>query len=123
MDLRRERLHGEFLHRHRMLLRAATDLSDGGLALAAFEMAHRCGCGVTLATDDPAFLFGEDQARYLLAVPPDAVAPLLAAGTAEDVPVREVGRFGGDSVRFGDMAASFAALDEFYRTAFEKAVA
>ncbi len=51
VDLAAERLHGEFLRANRALLRAATDLSDGGLALAAFEMAEGAGLGVTLDTE------------------------------------------------------------------------
>ncbi len=59
--------NGEFLLANRKLIRAATDLSDGGLALAAFEMAEAAGLGVTLDAGDTGALFGEDQARYLVA--------------------------------------------------------
>ena len=41
VDLDAERRNGEFLRANRICaLGAATDLSDGGLALAAFEMAE-----------------------------------------------------------------------------------
>jgi phosphoribosylformylglycinamidine synthase subunit PurL len=50
VDLEAERRHGEFVRANRRLIRAATDLSDGGLALAAFEMAEGAGLGVALCT-------------------------------------------------------------------------
>ncbi|MDX5350088.1 MAG: phosphoribosylformylglycinamidine synthase subunit PurL, partial [Paracoccaceae bacterium] len=80
VDLAAERAHGEFVRAQRGLIRACTDLSDGGLALAAFEMAEGAGIGLALDSADVAQLFGEDQARYLLAVAPGDVEALVAAG-------------------------------------------
>jgi phosphoribosylformylglycinamidine synthase subunit PurL len=45
VDLEAERRNGDFLLANRALVTAATDLSDGGLALAAFEMAEAAGLG------------------------------------------------------------------------------
>ncbi|WP_286789426.1 AIR synthase-related protein, partial [Thioclava sp. UBA3469] len=64
VDLDVEKRNGEFLRENRALVKGASDLSDGGLALAAFEMAEEAGLGVTLEADDIATLFGEDQGRY-----------------------------------------------------------
>ena len=55
------------------------DVSDGGLLVAIAEMALAGGLGVELdAIPAPlpphALWFGEDQARYLLAVAPEDVA-------------------------------------------------
>ncbi|MFZ5709104.1 MAG: phosphoribosylformylglycinamidine synthase subunit PurL [Pseudomonadota bacterium] len=122
VDLAAERRNGDFLLAQRGHVAAAADLSDGGLALAAFEMAAGAGMGVTLDAGDVASLFGEDQARYLIAATPEDAAALVAAGRAAGVPVTPVGRFGGDSVRLGASAASFADLDALYRTAFERAL-
>jgi len=121
VDLAAEKAHGDFIRANRAHIRACTDLGDGGLALAAFEMAEGAGLGVTLDTADIATLFGEDQARYLIATA-DAEA-LVAAGKAAGVPVAVVGRFGGDAVSFGGDAAPLAALSDLYRGAFAKAVA
>ena len=50
VDLAAERKHGEFIRAHGKLFTAATDLSDGGLALAAFELAEAArAAGVSLA--------------------------------------------------------------------------
>ncbi|OYU37647.1 MAG: phosphoribosylformylglycinamidine synthase II [Pseudorhodobacter sp. PARRP1] len=122
VDLAAERASGDFILANRKVLRACTDLADGGLALAAFEMAEGAGLGVTLNAGDVAALFGEDQARYLVAVAAADVAALEAAGKAAGAPVARVGVFGGDVVDFGADRASLAELSNLYRGAFEKAV-
>ncbi len=120
VDLVAERRNGEFLRANRRLVKAATDLSDGGLALAAFEMAEGAGLGLALESTATGFLFGEDQARYLVACAPDRAQALIAA--AGDVPVAVVGRFGGDRVTFGSVSAPLAELSALYRGAFAATV-
>lgn len=122
VDLAAERRNGEFLRAQRKLVRAATDLSDGGLALAAFEMAEAAGLGVRIDAGETAFLFGEDQARYLVAVGQTDLAALSAAAKAAGVPVALVGQFGGDRIAFGTASAPLADLSRLYRTAFEAAL-
>jgi phosphoribosylformylglycinamidine synthase len=122
VDLAAERRHGEFLRAHRGLVRAATDLSDGGLALAAFEMAEGAGLGVKIDSGETAFLFGEDQARYLVAVAAGDLAALQAAARAAGVMLALVGQFGGTELRLGSEAAPMADLSRLYRTAFAATV-
>jgi phosphoribosylformylglycinamidine synthase subunit PurL len=122
VDLAAERKHGQFLRANRKTLRAATDLSDGGLALAAFEMAEAAGLGIALDSAEIAQLFGEDQARYLVACDAAGAEALLSAAQAAGVPVAQVGRFGGTDVIFGDDSAPLADLSKLYRTAFAKAI-
>ena len=123
VDLEAERRNGDFLRANASSVNAATDLSDGGLALAAFEMADAAGLGITLDEGEVAQLFGEDQARYLIAC--DAVqaeALTKAAGNA-GVPIVQVGCFGGDDVTFGDSSAPLDTLSHLFRSSFQKAVA
>ena len=120
IDLDAERRHGEFLRAHREWITAATDLSDGGLALAAFEMAEAAGIGVSLDDDDTAMLFGEDQARYLLSCGFDAAEALMVAAGQAGIPIAAVGRFGGDTVRIGRAEAPLAELSALYRRSFEE---
>ncbi len=122
VDLEAERRHGEFLRENRALLAGATDLSDGGLALAAFEMAEAAGMGVTLDADDPAILFGEDQARYLVACDFDCAEALMVAAGQAGVPLATVGRFGGTTVRLGSAEAPLAELSALHRSAFARAI-
>ena len=122
VDLAAERKHGDFVRASRGMIRACTDLSDGGLALTAFEMAEAAGLGLTLEAGETAQLFGEDQARYLLAVAPADLAVLVQAAKAAGVPVASVGSFGGSAVTFGADTALLADLSRLYRSAFAAAV-
>ena len=122
VDLAAERRNGDFLRANREHLRAATDLSDGGLALAAFEMAEGAGIGLRLDTGDIAQLFGEDQARYLVACSPAQAEALLKAAEAAGIPAQEVGQFGGTAVQMGDDAGDLAELSDLYRRAFSDAI-
>lgn len=122
VDLKRERRHGIFLRNNRKLITAATDLGDGGLALAAFEMAIAGEIGVHLQIATTPELFGEDQARYLLSCSFDNAESLMVAAAAKKIPLTTVGRFGGDQISFGDASAPMADLAELYRSAFASAV-
>jgi phosphoribosylformylglycinamidine synthase len=122
VDLIAEKRNGDFLRANAGIVLAASDLSDGGLALAAFEMAEAAGLGLTLDAGDIPTLFGEDQARYLLAVSPLAAETLEAAALTTGVPVTRVGTFGGTAVTFGTDSAPLAELSALYRSAFAKAV-
>jgi phosphoribosylformylglycinamidine synthase len=110
VDLEAERRNGEFILENRALIRACTDLSDGGLALAAFELAAGGGVGVVLDEADTGALFGEDQGRYLIACNFDQAEGLMIAAGRAGVPIRTVGRFTGDTVRLGPAQAPLADL-------------
>lgn len=122
VDLADERKHGEFIRANGRVLKAAADLTDGGLALAAFEMAEAAGIGVQLDSSDIAQLFGEDQGRYLVACDEAGAEALEAAAQAAGVPLDRVGIFGGDTVALGADTAPLADLSTLYRTAFAAAV-
>jgi len=100
-----EKLNGDYV---RQLIRgrrvkAVHDLSDGGLAVAACEMAFGSGQGVSLSsstgTERHGWLFGEDQARYLLAVEENSVNPVLATAKAKGITAQVVGKVGGDRIK------------------------
>ncbi len=122
VDLEAERRHGEFIRANHELIRACTDISDGGLALAAFEMAEAAGIGVTLDSEDIPALFGEDQARYLIACNFDQAEALMVVAGQAGLTLATVGRFGGEHVTFGGASAPLAELAEIYRTSFAAAV-
>jgi phosphoribosylformylglycinamidine synthase len=122
VDLAAKRAAGEFVLANRAWIGACTDLSDGGLALAAFEMAEAAGLGVTLDSAEMGTLFGEDQGRYLLACGFDAAEALMVAAGQAGVALETMGRFGGDEVVFGGARAPREALGALYRSAFAEAV-
>jgi phosphoribosylformylglycinamidine synthase subunit PurL len=122
VDLTDEKRHGDFIRAHGAAFHACTDLSDGGLALAAFEMAEGADLGLTLTSGDVAQLFGEDQARYLVALPATAAATVLAKAAALGLPAAIVGGFGGSAVNLGTETRPLADLSMLYRSAFAAAV-
>ncbi|MEP4195778.1 MAG: phosphoribosylformylglycinamidine synthase subunit PurL [Aliishimia sp.] len=124
VDLDAEKRNGDFIRANRENIKACTDLSDGGLALAAFELAEAAGIGVWLDMDDTPTLFGEDQGRYLIACNFDQAEALMVAAGPAGVSIQSVGKFTGDTVWFASSAsAPISELSEIYRTSFEAAVA
>ncbi len=115
-DLASERRNGDFVRAEIAAghVAACHDLSDGGLLVAIAEMAIAGECGAAMNPIPPdivshAWLFGEDQARYLVEVPEPG--PVLAAARAAGVPARVVGRVGGVELTLpGAGAISIAAL-------------
>ena len=123
VDLAAEKRNGDFIRANRELIKACTDLSDGGLALAAFELAEAAGVGLQLDAATTEMLFGEDQARYLVACNFDQAEALMMAAGQAAVPISFVGRFTGDTLRIGTSEASMSELSELYRSSFAAAVA
>jgi phosphoribosylformylglycinamidine synthase len=123
VDLVAERANGDFIRANAEWIDACTDIADGGLALAAFEMAETAGVGVLLDSADTPTLFGEDQARYLIATSFDKAEALMIAAGQAGVTITSVGRFTGDTVKMGGSEASLAELSQVFRTGFAASVA
>lgn len=110
VDLTAERRNGELV---RALIRngqvsACHDISDGGLLLALAEMSMAATKGMTVTLKDQrgpahALLFGEDQARYVLAVPADIADFVEASAESAGVPFRKLGKAGGDRLLVDDL--------------------
>lgn len=123
VNLDEERKNGEFIRDNRDWIKACTDLADGGLALAAFEMAEAAGVGVQIDMDDTPTLFGEDQARYLVACNFDQAEALMINAAKAGVSISSVGKFTGDTVKFGNSEAALEELSATFRSSFAAAVA
>lgn len=101
VDLTVEKRNGDFVREtiRKGHAQAVHDLSDGGLACAAADMAMAAGVGIKLAYtgDLPVFawMFGEDQGRYLIAADAAAAEAIRANAKDADVPVEVVGLAGG----------------------------
>jgi len=117
VDLAAERRNGDFVRGliHDGLARHCHDLSDGGLLVALAEMALASGIGCDVAlpagADANGFWYGEDQARYLLSLPPAAAEAALGRATAAGVPALQIGVVGGIALTLaGGDHISLAAL-------------
>ena len=82
---------------------ACHDLSDGGLGIALAEMAMAGNRGATIQMRAPqdhahGWLFGEEQARYLVTCKEEHVQEILAEGAALKIEVCPIGLVGGDAL-------------------------
>ncbi len=103
VDLAAERRNGDFVRGliGDGLARACHDVSDGGLLVAVAEMALAGNIGASVGTPENgppahAYLFGEDQARYVVEIASDEVGRVLAAASDAGVAARVIGQSGGD---------------------------
>ena len=117
VDLAAEKAHGDFvrIRINEGRLSAVHDVSDGGLAVALTEMALAGNLGATIAVPDGsaphAWLFGEDQARYVVTASPEEAETIVWHASAQGLPCRRIGATGGDALTFGhDPAIPLADL-------------
>ncbi len=107
VDLTVERTNGDFV-RARILsgeVRACHDVSDGGVLVALAEMTMVNGVGARVYSHPReipghAFWFGEDQGRYLVAVPDSA--SFIRAAEAAGVPAMRIATSGGGDLTLPD---------------------
>lgn len=110
VDLEMERRAGIFV---RGLIasgqvRVCHDLSDGGLACALAELALVSDIGIALLPRSAASIgwyFGEDQARYLIAIAPDQEGEISEAAWAAGLTIEAIAIAGGCEIAFGESDA------------------
>jgi phosphoribosylformylglycinamidine synthase len=110
VDLFTERRNGDFV---RSAIRngqvsACHDISSGGLAMALAEMAMSSGKGLNVTLSEGkgaahALLFGEDQARYVIAVKADVANFVCANAEGAGVPFRRLGSVSGENLVVDDL--------------------
>jgi len=117
VDLKAEKAAGEFIRSAiaRNLVTAVHDVSDGGLIVAAAEMALAGGIGLQIEGEwfdgnAAARLFGEDQGRYLVAT--DRPEALVEAAEAAGLDAAYFGRTGGDALAEDVGSSLCVRLDE-----------
>ena len=105
VDLAMEKRNGDFVRGLITSRRAHAchDVSDGGVMVAVAEMALAADLGVELSLhpdveDVHAFLFGEDQARYLISVGDNDLNAILTTAEDRRVPCIRIGRVGGEAL-------------------------
>ena len=128
VDMANEKRLAEFFHGNE-LLTAAHDLSEGGLAVAAFEMAKRAGAtadgaglGLNLdltAVHEDEFVaaFSESASRVLVATTADRTDQVLARAGELGIPAAIVGEttetgaltLGGESVAISQLVSAWSA--------------
>lgn len=103
VDLTHERKVGDFVRGliQKGSVTACHDVSDGGLMIALTEMAMASGIGFEITCDPGprhAYLFGEDQGRYIVTVKENDVSAVTGAADKADVSARILGFTNGDTI-------------------------
>ncbi len=120
VDLEEEKKNGEFIRDaiDKGLISASHDIADGGIlvALAEMSISSNIGASIMLHRDqvEPhAYLFGEDQGRYIITT--DDSDALLGLAAITHVHIAKFGKTGGDGLHIsGGETISLAAIRETY---------
>ncbi|MEP3278156.1 MAG: phosphoribosylformylglycinamidine synthase subunit PurL [Stappiaceae bacterium] len=123
VDLVREKKNGDFVSAliRQGLVKSCHDISEGGLAICLAEMTLNgdIGCTITVPDADHSLLFGEDQARYVLAVPAADTGTVLETAVKSGVSVKSIGKTSGTDLTVeGVLSISIAKLRETHETWF-----
>ena len=109
VDLAVERKNGDFVRSLIEQGRITTchDISGGGLGVALAEMSMASGIGVSINVPENSpvlhgWLFGEDQARYIIAT--NEADTVLSDAKAADVIAEKIGKTGGKQLTVGEQA-------------------
>lgn len=119
VNLAQEKETGLFIREHTSLIEACSDLSDGGLIMAMFEMANNAKLGFKMSQQKNELLFGEDQGRYLIGVPEFKGRKLINLANNQSIPIKVVGEFTNDIVQIGENVTSIKELNSLYKNSFE----
>jgi len=112
VDLETEKRNGDFVRGliEQGKVDTVHDLSDGGLLVALAEMAMPRKIGAEIGDHPIPILYGEDQARYVLAVPKAEADHVLSAAKSAGVPAVLLGATGGDKIKVGNAGLTLAEL-------------
>jgi phosphoribosylformylglycinamidine synthase len=125
VDLAVERRNGDFVRGliENGEINACHDVSDGGLAVALADMALAGNRGIEITAEtllekglaEHAWLFGEDQGRYVLSCPAEFADQLISRAAEADVPAKAVGIVAGKALKLtSDCSISLATLKDAF---------
>ncbi|MGR6469254.1 phosphoribosylformylglycinamidine synthase subunit PurL [Rhizobium sp. PAMB 3182] len=110
VDLVAEKRNGDFIRSaiRNGQITACHDISSGGLAIALAEMAIKSDKGAKVSLEESrgpahALLFGEDQGRYVIAVPADLANFVCASAEGSGIFFRRIGTVEGTSLVVDDL--------------------
>jgi phosphoribosylformylglycinamidine synthase len=125
VDLAVERRNGDFVRQliEARRIRTCHDISDGGLLVAVAEMSlaalaegRELGAKIDIPKSEcplHAWLFGEDQARYIISAGAAQAKTIIDDATKANIPIYSIGLSGGATLTLGGTDA--ISLDELQR--------
>ncbi len=130
VDLIEERKNAEFVRDliESHLVSACHDVSDGGLLVALFEMCSKeLGCDIDIAElmsnndlDKNAICFGEDQARYIVAVDHVVASDLKKRAEKRGIKIYKIGTVKKEKISFDGSEIEVSELIKLNEMVFEK---
>ena len=89
------------------IIKSAHDVSDGGVAVNIIESCISGGIGASINEEIinrwDAALFGETQSKIIVSISPNDINELTILANQNSVPIKSVGKVGGDSVIFSNL--------------------
>ena len=130
VDLKAERQAGEFVRKiiRETPVTAVHDIADGGILVAAAEMALACGEGLALTTPvkdrRAAYWFGEDQGRYLVSIAAEEADSLVLKASMAGIQATRLGIFGGEDIILdGEDTLSLSSLSQLHENTLPELMA
>ena len=111
----------EFLLAGHHLFDAAHDLSLGGLAASIVEMSLHNEIGAEINLDNLSEeLLSETPGRVLITLSSEHVPAVTELAQSKNIQMRKLGKTGGNSLKFNDVAISLEELSEAFRSTFQR---
>ena len=130
VDLLTEKKHGEFVRDliGSSVINACHDISDGGLLVNLFEMcSEKLGCDLNIselkketALEENQILFGEDQARYIVALDSSKADEFKKMAAKNEIPVFKIGAVAQEKIHLNSCEVLVKDLIQANEAVFEK---
>ena len=100
-------------------IKAAHDVSDGGILLAIAEMVIAGNVGIKIKSTALEWCFSEDQARYLISCEKEDFIEIKELAKNSEIPLEKIGTFQGGELTVGHENISVTSLRLLYEGGLE----
>ena len=90
------------------------DISDGGLLLATAEICILNGIGFIFNSEDPRWLFGENQGLYLIICKKQNEMNIIKEAKVKNVPFKKLGYFNDGLFKIGKETTQIDELKNIF---------
>lgn len=128
VDLEQEKKNSEFVRQliEQSTINACHDLSDGGLAVALFEMSSaKLGCDIDISEiagntnlSEAAIFFGEEQARYVVSVSAEKLEEFNKTAQQFKISYSEIGTVAAENISLNSSRLAAKELIETNESLF-----
>ena len=98
------------------------DISDGGLLLALAEICILNGIGFILNSEDPRWLFGENQGLYLIICKKQNEMTIIEEAKVNNVPFEKLGYFNNGLFKIGKETTQIDELKKIFDNGLDELI-